>query len=137
MGQRDRRTGEIPAVGGPERRQGDRRESPRIPIKLWVRDPAVGGSFEEREGDIAVGGIYFLHNHPPLGTVIEVRFHLPNIDKEIRCKGELLRVDAEDRGQHGAHLKFVGLDVETELAIARFLDDYMEESGAFKRPPSS
>jgi hypothetical protein len=143
MGERrtgDRRTGEIPAVNtskqrnAKDRREEDRRESPRVAIKLWVREPAVGGSFEEREGDIGVGGLYFVDNHSPIGTVIEARFNLPNYDHEIRCRGELLRVETADKGRYRAHLRFVGLTVKQELAVARFVDDFIEESGAFKRP---
>jgi PilZ domain-containing protein len=143
MGERrtgERRTGEIPAVGQPpaeqrqskDRREEDRRDSPRIPIKLWVREPKVGGSFAERQGDIAVGGLYFVDNHSPLGSTVEVRFSLPNYEKEIRCKGELLRVEPKDDGRYGAHLKFVGLTVDQELAVARFVDDFIEETGKFR-----
>ncbi len=144
MGERrsggERRTGEMPAVGAPvkergkrDRREGDRRDSPRVPLKLWVRDPAVGGSFSERDGDIGAGGLYFVDNHPPVGSTIEVRFTLPNAEGEIRCSGELLSVEPADRGRYGARLRFVGLTVPQELAVARFLDDFIEESGAFKR----
>lgn len=129
-----RQTGESPAHDageagdagrrGRERRAGDRRDSPRIPIKVWVRDPAAGGSFEERDGDIGVGGMYFIDRHPPIGTLVEVRFTLPGSTREIRCKGEILRVSAEaDRGRYGAHLRFIDLEVASELVVARFIDD--------------
>jgi|SRR5579863_8032551 hypothetical protein len=143
MGERragQRRTGEMPAVEQPvqerqkkDRREGDRRDSPRLPVKLWVRDPEVGGSFEERQGDVGTGGLYFVGDHPPLGSVVEARFTVPGRNGDIRVKGEVIRVEATDRGRYNAHLKFVSLDVETELAIAKYVDDEITASGAFKK----
>ncbi len=125
-------TGEVPARGekpkddrrGRDRRAGDRRESPRIPLKVWVRDLTAGGSFEQRDGDVGVGGVLFAERHPDIGASVEVRFQLPGSDREILCKGEVLRVTEEaDRRRYGAHLRFVDLDVASELAIARFIDE--------------
>ena len=129
-----RQSGEMPVAGQPgQDRQTDRRESPRLPVKLWVRDPAVGGSFEERSGDIGVGGLYFLGDHPPVGNLVEARFTVPGREGDIRFKGEVIRVEPADRGRYNAHLRFVGLDVKTELAIAKYVDDEITASGAFRK----
>ncbi len=98
----------------------DRRDSQRVPIRLLVRDAALGGSFEEREGNLALGGVYFTEGHPPYGNRVEVRFILPGTRNEVRATGEILRV-SRDGGSFGAHVKFRDLPLETELAIARFL----------------
>ncbi len=98
----------------------DRRDSERVPIKLLVRDAALGGSFEEREGNLALGGVFFTEGHPPYGNRVEVRFIIPGTRKEVRAAGEILRVSREGEA-FGAHVKFRDLPLETELAIARFL----------------
>jgi uncharacterized protein (TIGR02266 family) len=103
-----------------ERRMGDRRESPRLPIKVWVKN--TGGTFEEVEGDISVGGMHFLNKLPIKGKRIDLRFKLPGREAEVRVSGEVVQVSAKG-DKHGAHVKFTDLDIDTELAIARFIDE--------------
>jgi hypothetical protein len=131
---KDRRTGrerrggpvspEVASTRKRERRMGDRRDSPRVPLKLLVRQVDLGGSFEEKDGDISVGGVYFADRHTPAGRQVELRFRLPGRDKEIRCQGEILRV-SEGKGRYGAHVRFVDLPTDVELAVARFIDDQL------------
>jgi hypothetical protein len=100
----------------------DRRESLRVPIQLLVRDPALGGSFEERRGNLALGGVYFSEGHPPHGNQVEIRFVIPGTRIEVQATGEILRLSRDSEG-FGAHVKFRDLPLETELAIARFLQN--------------
>lgn len=99
----------------------ERRDSARVPLRIMVRDLALGGSFDEREGDVSLGGVYFLAAHPPAGTVLELRFLLPGEKEEVHAVGEVVHVSRALRG-FGAHVRFFELDVETELAIARYLE---------------
>jgi uncharacterized protein (TIGR02266 family) len=105
--------------------EADRRESLRVPIRLMVRDAALGGSFDERRGNLSLGGVYFTEGHPPFGTRVELRFILPGERAEIRATGEILRVSREG-GAFGAHVRFQDLPLEAELAIARFLDQAVQ-----------
>lgn len=99
----------------------DRRDSRRVPIRILVRETALGGSFEERPGNLSLGGVYFTGGHPPFGTHVELRFIVPGARGEVRCEGEILRV-TRAAGGFGAHVRFRDLPLETELAIARFLE---------------
>jgi hypothetical protein len=93
-------------------------------MKFLVRDKAEGGSFEEYDGDLAVGGAFFRGRYPPAGNLYEVRFHLPGMSKDVRVTGELLRVRDEAKGKSkGYHLRFKDVDLASELAIAKYLDD--------------
>ncbi len=98
----------------------DRRESERVPIQLLVRDAAVGGSFEPYDGNLGLGGVWFDALHPPVGSRVEVRFLVPGSPGEVRALGEVLRISREG-ARFGAHVKFVDIPLEAELAIARFL----------------
>jgi len=100
----------------------DRRDSCRVPIRLMVRDAALGGSFDERAGNLSLGGVFFTEGHPPFGTRVEIRFMLPGQREEVRAAGEILRVSREGKG-FGAHVRFQDLPLEAELAIARFLEE--------------
>ena len=45
-----------------------------LPAACWGVAIELGGSFEERPGNLSLGGVYFTEGHPPIGNRIEVRF---------------------------------------------------------------
>jgi hypothetical protein len=108
-----------PAEGG-HVAEADRRDSERIPLALLVREPELGGSFEPRSGNLSLGGVRYDALHPPTGNRVEVRFMLPGVREEIRATGEVLRV-SRDGDRYAAHLRFVEIPLDAELAIARYL----------------
>jgi hypothetical protein len=112
----------MPDATQPTPEPDDRRESRRVPIPLLVRDAALGGSFEPYEGNLGLGGVWFEAHHPPVGTRLEVRFLVPGAPGEVRALGEVLRVSREG-DRFGAHVRFVEIPLEAELAIARFLQE--------------
>lgn len=101
-------------------REGDRRDSERIPIDLLVREAALGGSYEPHEGNLGLGGVFFGGLHPPAGNRLQLRFLIPGTRQEVETSGEVLRV-SRDGARFGTHVKFVDLPLSSELAIARFL----------------
>ncbi len=101
----------------------DRRESQRVDVDLLVRDAALGGSFEPYHGNLALGGVWFDAFHPPVGSRVEIRFLVPGTKDEVRAVGEVLRI-SRDGARFGAHVKFVEIPLEAELAIARFLQEH-------------
>lgn len=103
-----------------EERASDRRESDRVPITLFVRDAAQGGSYEEHDGNIALGGFYFAALHPPGGERFDVRVVLPGTQDEFTATGEVLRI-SRDGPRYGTHLRFSEIGLEAELALARWL----------------
>ncbi len=124
MSDRRKSSTKNPDLAKSDRRVKDdeRRDSPRVPMKFLLRDVAEGGSYVEREGDLSLGGIYWKGKYPPHGTDVEVRFRLAGIPKEIKVKGEIIRV--MDRGNNiDFHVRFTELDVTSELAIAKYLDE--------------
>lgn len=103
----------------------DRRDSPRVPMTFLVRDVGLrDGEWEEREGDLSLGGISWRGKTAPHSTEVDVRFRLPLVPKEVRARGEILRVKAAGMAID-FHLRFTDLEVRSELAIARFLDEWM------------
>lgn len=92
-------------------------------MTFLVRDLVEGGSYEEREGDLSTGGIYWKGKYPTLNSAVEVRFRLAGVPREIRAKGEIIRVTDGGKGID-FHLRFTELDVQSELAIARFIDKH-------------
>ena len=111
----------------PQISEDERRDSPRVPMSFLVRDVGLrDGEWEERSGDLSLGGISWRGKTAPHGTEVDVRFRLPLVPKEVRARGEILRVKAAGVGID-FHLRFTDLDVRAELAIARYLDDLIEK----------
>lgn len=110
---------EVQAVEA-EQPASDRRESRRVPVSLMIRDLALGGSFEPRRGNLALGGVFYDDLHPPAGDRFEVRFLLPGGREQIRAEAEVLEV-VQDGEVFGTRLRFVDIPLEHELAIARCL----------------
>ena len=104
-----------------ERRMGDRRESPRLPIKVWVKN-TTSNKFEQVDGDLSVGGMHFVDKLPIDGKRIDLRFKIPGRDAEVRVAGEVIKISKKQTG-YGAHVRFGDMDVDTELAIARFIHE--------------
>lgn len=103
----------------------ERRDSPRVPMGFLVRDVGLrDGEWEEREGDLSLGGISWRGKTAPHSTEVDVRFRLPLVPKEVRARGEIIRVKAAGMAID-FHLRFTDLEVRSELAIARFLDEWM------------
>lgn len=96
----------------------DRRDSTRTPTRLLVREPALGGSFEEREGNLSIGGVFYWALHPPVGGRVELRFFIPAFRREVHAVGEVLRV-SRDGHRFGTHVRFVEIPLEAEMTLAR------------------
>lgn len=104
----------------------ERRDSPRVPMTFLLRDVSnPKGGWEERTGDLSIGGIAWKGRTPPHGTTVDVRFRLMGVPKEVQCKGEIIRV--VDQGQTiEFRVRFTELEVNAELALAKYLDDWLE-----------
>ncbi|MBM4282870.1 MAG: PilZ domain-containing protein [Deltaproteobacteria bacterium] len=106
----------------------DRRDSLRLPMRFLVRETSLtDGEWEEREGDISLGGIYWRGKTPALGREVDVRFSLRGVAKELRVRGEIIRVKTGDAGID-FHLRFTAVELEVELAIARYMDDWLRDN---------
>jgi len=97
----------------------DRRDSARIPVRFHVREPALGGSYERVEGNLAIGGVLYWSLHPPVGGRVEVRFFIPAFNREVRAVGEVLRV-SRDGVRFGTHVRFVEIPLDAEMTLARY-----------------
>jgi uncharacterized protein (TIGR02266 family) len=107
---------------GSQRPADDRRESPRVSMRIRVRRENTSQAFDSREGNISLGGFAWFGAALSVGTKVEARFTLPGSSEELQVRGEVLHVGYGSRGT-SAHVRFLDLPAETELLIARYLDD--------------
>ena len=113
----DRRTHD--ALGEPlerkkDRREGDRREAPRAPRRLWLVDPKEPGIPQAFEGELSLQGASYDTLYPPVSPNVELCFrlgheevHLPAIVERIHDTRVMLKF------QH---------TIEEELKLARWID---------------
>jgi uncharacterized protein (TIGR02266 family) len=106
----------------------DRRDSPRVPMRLKLRRAGSPGDFETRDGDLSLGGCGWPGSGLETGARVEVRFQLPILPDEVEATGEVLQVTDGPQGPT-ARVRFLDLSVEAELAIARHLDDVRLRGG--------
>jgi PilZ domain len=107
----------------------ERRDSPRVPMVFLVRDVmARSGPWEERTGDLSLGGLAWRGKTAPQGREVDVRFRLPGVPKELKARGELIRVRAAGTAID-FRVRFTELDVKSELAIAKYLESWLKKEG--------
>ena len=119
----DRRQGRQSA----ERRQGDRRESHRVPIEVQVK---VGNEeWKSHQGNVGIGGVYFRQPLDlPTGAVVGLRIDLPGLDKRVEAKAEVVEITAVGKPTAiGTRVKFTELNLRSELLLARYLDQHPED----------
>jgi uncharacterized protein (TIGR02266 family) len=100
----------------------DRRDSPRVPFNFRVRCVQDVEAFENSNGDLSTGGVFWAAGHPVPGRDVEVRVVLPGHEDEISARGEIIG-SRDMQGKVGFHIRFVELSTEAELAIARYIDE--------------
>ncbi len=105
-----------------DRRDEERRTSPRVPRRLWIVDSLEGGVPRVFEGEIGLGGASFNTAFPPLSEELEIRFRVPDHDEEVKIPAKICWVQPIGEDNH-VHVKFTDVPLKHELAIARYLDD--------------
>jgi hypothetical protein len=98
----------------------ERRESPRVPIRLGARLPGQA-HFEAFEGDVSLGGARVDLEHPPFGNEMEIALPIPGEPVPLRVLADVLRVTGGGLTWR-AHLRFREIPLRIEMAIARYLD---------------
>jgi hypothetical protein len=94
-------------------------------MAFLLRDAGVPeAAWEERRGDLSLGGLFWRGETAPQGALVDVRLRLPGVPREVCARGELIRVEAAPAGID-FHVRFTELDVEDELLIAKYLDDWL------------
>lgn len=101
----------------------ERRESPRVPMRFQIRRED-GSDFQEHDGDLSLGGVAFLGSQELSGRYV-IRLRLPGVEEELVALGEPVNKSGGDK----VHLRFVDLETDTELAIAKYLDDLAGTAG--------
>jgi uncharacterized protein (TIGR02266 family) len=107
----------------------ERRSSQRIPVEMWVEESTERELYFQRGANISVGGIFLERTIPhPRGTIVALRFTLPDETTPIKVKGEIVNV-GEASTDLGMGIKFVDLGDDER----RRIDDFIQRA-AQKKP---
>ena len=102
----------------------DRRISPRLPMQglnVWTEEGPRSG-----EGNVGLGGIFFRGRGEKLSSpTLTVGFKLPGNGAEVRAQGVVLE-QTHDGETLSLRIRFTDLPLSSELAIARYIDDYQK-----------
>jgi len=102
------------------RRASERRDFPRHEVALDFREP--GGRQRSCVGDLSPEGAAFITTAPPAGDVVHLRFTLPCYDGPVFARAQVVSRAGKLKGAKIGVI-FTDIDVDAELAIARWLHD--------------
>ena len=121
------------ALGEPLERDGDRRDeerrgTPRLSQRLWIADPVEGGVDKVFDGELGLGGASWITRYPPLSSTVEVRFRVPTTSEEVSAHAKVIAMRPYD-GETHVRVMFTDLELKGELALARYLDERTQPFG--------
>lgn len=105
-----------------DRRSGERRRWPRVPVHLWGETTDGEATYFHQAADLSAGGVFFETAIPlPVGTVVSVRLDEPAGGAFFEGRGVVVNVP--DHGRPGMGVRFVDVDeagrARLEAAVAR------------------
>lgn len=103
------------------RRREDRRDSPRVPRIIHVRELGTSGEYEKAPGDLAIGGVRWRSDHYPTSRRVQLSVRVPGYARAVVATAHIVRVEILD-DELQLHATFDEIDVKDELAVARFID---------------
>ncbi|MEL6543247.1 MAG: PilZ domain-containing protein [Myxococcota bacterium] len=108
---------------GNDRRTGkDRRESPRLPLELWMEEISADGDvYFRRTGNVSAGGVYFDRAIPhAVGTELTLKFALPGEREMVVARGQVVSTRGGPNGL-GMGVKFGRFEGDGQRRIREFL----------------
>jgi hypothetical protein len=99
----------------------ERRQEPRVPVDLWIRQEYGHDVSYTHTADISTGGMQFDHGFPhPIGTEVELRFALPGAEHEFKVAAEVVASGLR-RERPVTHLRFLKMTVDEDVLLTRFV----------------
>ena len=116
---RDPRERRNPRHAPSDRRNEERRDSPRTEIAYDFKEP--GGRWRSTMGDLSVEGAAFITTTPPAGNAVVLKISIPTFTVPIIAIATIVsRVGLTEGTKLG--VRFTDVGVEAELAIAEWVE---------------
>lgn len=99
----------------------DRRAFARVPAEIWVEESRAGEIYFQRTANVSEGGLFFEQTIPhPRGTVVNLKFGIPDSSVVIQCRGEVVNLPKTNEGL-GMGIMFLDLSEEHKKIIIDFI----------------
>ncbi|MCX7958949.1 MAG: PilZ domain-containing protein [Deltaproteobacteria bacterium] len=107
-----------------ERRKGERRESPRVAVKMWLDGLETEDKGWEYFGNISLGGAFIETDTPPEeGKYVNIKLREIDEEGDLILRGEVIGVDIEK----GIRVRFTDTTFEDERRLARYIDELIRK----------
>lgn len=107
-------------VDCPPMSEQERREASRVDIEMWVEESRDRETYFQRCTNLSAGGLFLDRTIPhPVGTIVRLRFSLPDGGAAIETRGEI--VNAADGERLGMGVKFLDLAEDARARLAAFV----------------
>ncbi|MCX7944696.1 MAG: TIGR02266 family protein [Deltaproteobacteria bacterium] len=105
----------------------EKRSSIRVPIDIWVEESRDGELYYQRTANISEGGLFFERTVPhPKGTIVNLKFTLPNQSEPIQVRGEIVNLPNDSEGL-GMGVKFLDLTEQQRKAISDYINEQIKK----------
>ncbi len=111
-----------------------RRDSVRLPLKLWTEGLVDGRLDFHNCSNLSVGGIFIESAEPyDVGKTVQIEFNLPGVYDPIKVTGKVVsRIDeVHADGVRGNGFKFTDLSEADRHLIEKFIETSIEEESIF------
>ncbi len=107
-----------------ERRRGERRESPRVAVKMWLDGIETEEKGWEYFGNISLGGAFVETDTPPdEGKYVNIKLRDIDEDGDLLLRGEVIGIDIGK----GIRVKFTETSFDDERRLARYIDELIRK----------
>ena len=104
-----------------ERRQGERRAAPRVPLELWMEEAVGEEIYFRRTGNVSLGGVFFDNAIPhQAGTELTLKFTLPGDREMVVARGTVVN-KGNNTNPLGMRVRFVNIEGDGKLRIKNFI----------------
>jgi PilZ domain len=116
---RHQRLVDVPLSRKRDRRDEERRNSPRKEVAFDVREPKKKA--RSCQGDVSVEGASYITTAPPLGDVVQLMLTIPTYAGPMVAQGRVVARKGVPNGTQ-ISITFTDIDIEAQLALASWIE---------------
>lgn len=106
------------------------REHPRVSLRteLWIGQDGIFTRTDEFLRDLSVGGAFVQSRQVfPIGSILNLRFKIPNVQNFITCSGIVRNMEVGD----GLGVQFLDLSGENLRQVGQYIERTLETPHPF------
>jgi len=108
--------------------QLERRETPRLPLRVDVNCNAAGASFSGTTANLTVKGLFVETDAIlPLGAEVELHLELPGDGEPLKASGRVVRAAQRASDIPGLAIEFPGLDDSARTRIEELVKETLAD----------